>query len=175
MTTAQVPHPVTLMHGLVYTTLQELATKLSHLNTGKALGAGRGKEVMSHLAADEGRHYMFYKGVATAALEQDPSGMIVAIEHEVRTFAMPGTGISGFRRHAYRVAMAGIYDPIIHYERILVPVLLESWKVDKLEGLSGMAEQALEQLMKFLELSKLTAARFAEKRDEKKAKAEAEV
>src|SRR3954454_9235346 len=38
VSTAQVPAPTNAHHGLVYLTLQELATRIAHRNTGKMLG-----------------------------------------------------------------------------------------------------------------------------------------
>ena len=55
-------------------------------------------------------HHLFYRDLASAALEIDPSAMVIAIEHQVRTFEMPGTGIPDFDAHAQRIARAGIYD-----------------------------------------------------------------
>ena len=88
----EVPTPEHPEHGLVYVALQELATRVAHHNTGKLLDDPAGREVMKRVAADENRHYLFYRGLADAAFEIDPSGMMLAVEHEVRTFEMPGTG-----------------------------------------------------------------------------------
>ena len=86
--------------GLVYVALQELATRIAHRNTGKLLGDTAGYDVMARVAADENLHYLFYRDLATAAIERDPSEMVIAVEHEVRTFAMPGSGIVDFDFHA---------------------------------------------------------------------------
>ncbi len=61
-----------------------------------------GYELMARVAADENYHHLFYRDLASAAIELDPSAMVIAIEHEVRTFAMPGTGIPDFDKHAQR-------------------------------------------------------------------------
>src|ERR671910_1291811 len=143
----QVPEPGTPQEGLVYVALQELATRIAHHNTGKMLEDPAGYEVMKRVAADENRHYLFYRDLASAALEIDPSSMVLAIERQVREFEMPGTGIVDFETHARAIAAAGIYDFLIHYEQILLPVVVRHWGVDKLEGLTPEAEKARKSLM----------------------------
>src|SRR6478672_9941686 len=78
--------------GLVYTTLQELATRVAHRNTGELLSDAAGRTVMRRVAADENLHHLFYRDLASAAIDRDPSAMVVAMERVVRNFAMPGTG-----------------------------------------------------------------------------------
>ena len=63
-----------------------------------------GFEIMARVAADENLHFLFYRDLATAALEVDPSGMVLAIERQVRDFEMPGTGIPDFGAHANAIA-----------------------------------------------------------------------
>ncbi|HUS61023.1 MAG TPA: acyl-ACP desaturase, partial [Acidimicrobiales bacterium] len=147
----QVPEPETPHDGMVYVALQELATRISHHNTGKSMNDKAGYEVMKRVAADENRHYLFYRDLATAAIEIDPSGMVLAMERQVRTFEMPGTGILDFERHARAIANAGIYDFEIHHGQILVPVILRHWRLDELEGLTPEAEEARAALVKRIE------------------------
>jgi acyl-[acyl-carrier-protein] desaturase len=142
-----VPHPQTAIRGLVYVTLQELATRISHYNTGKFLTDKFGEDIMKRVAADENLHYLFYRDMATAALELDPSQTVMAIEAEVREFAMPGVGIPDFDAHAKAIAKHQIYDMAIHHEKILVPVVLNIWKVEELTGLSDEAEAARDKLV----------------------------
>ena len=60
----------------------------------------QGAAIMSRVAADENLHHLFYRDLVSAALEIDPSGMVAAIERQVRTFEMPGAGIEDFKTHA---------------------------------------------------------------------------
>ena len=69
----RVPDPVLIEDGIVYVALQELATRIAHHNTGKLCGDPAGYEVMKRIASDENRHHLFYRDLATAALERDPS------------------------------------------------------------------------------------------------------
>jgi len=164
----EVPEPETALDGFAYVALQELATRIAHHNTGKLLGDGdrAGYEVMKKVASDENRHHLFYRDLVTKALELDPSGMVCAIERQVRTFEMPGTGIVDFEVHAKAIAKAGIYDFAIHHDQILVPVVLRHWAIESLEGLTPEAEQARAALVKRIERIGKAGRRFAARRGE---------
>jgi acyl-[acyl-carrier-protein] desaturase len=146
-----VPDPASIADGIVYVALQELATRISHRNTGKLLNDPRGTAIMSRVAADENLHHLFYRDLVSAALEIDPSGMIAAIERQVRTFEMPGAGIEDFKTHARVIADAGVYDFASHHDQILVPVLFKHWQVEQLQNLKSAAEQARERLVKHVD------------------------
>jgi acyl-[acyl-carrier-protein] desaturase len=161
----QVPRPSSLLHGLVYVALQELATRVAHYNTGKQLDDPAGREIMKRVAADENRHYLFYRGLADAAFELDPSGMVLAVEHEVRTFEMPGTGIVDFSHHAKAIARAGIYNFEIHHDQILVPVVLRHWNLEGLTGLSAEAERARDSVLERIERIARAGRRGAARRE----------
>jgi acyl-[acyl-carrier-protein] desaturase len=150
--------------GLVYVTLQELATRIAHRNTGRLLGDEPGAAITARVAADENLHFLFYRDLATAAIEVDPSEVVKGVDREVRSFEMPGTGIAGFGAHAAAIAGAGIYDFSIHYEQILVPVVLRAWRIDQLSGLDGEAEEARDRLMAHLNRVRRVAARQADQR-----------
>jgi acyl-[acyl-carrier-protein] desaturase len=156
-------------NGFAYVALQELATRISHWNTGDRLADPRGKEVMSRVAKDENFHYLFYRDLVAAGLEVDPSTTVEAIAHQVDVFEMPGTGIAGFRAHAQAIANAGIYDLVIHHDKILVPCVLRHWKVDAIEGLSAAAEAAREHLFAQMARLKKVGAHLAEKREARQA------
>jgi acyl-[acyl-carrier-protein] desaturase len=154
------PHPYSAMRGLVYVTLQELATRIAHHNTGKLLEDATGYEVMKRVAADENFHFLFYRDVTSAAIELDPSTAVMAMEAEVTGFAMPGVGIPGFDAHAKAIAGAGIYDFAVHHDQILLPVVLRQWKLEELTGLDDEAERARERVLHFIaRLGKVAARR----------------
>jgi len=158
------PDPPSPQDGFAYLTLQELATRIAHRSTGKMVGDPVGYEVMMRVAADENLHQIFYRDIATAAIEVDPNGMMLAIERQVTEFAMPGVGIPDFGRHAAAIAKAGIYDLEVHYEQILLPVVVRHWDVEHIEGLDAEGEAARERLMARLAKSERVAKRFAERR-----------
>ena len=166
VTTGEVPEPPNVAEALVYVTLQELATRIAHRNTGKVLEDPKGYDVLSRVAADENLHYLFYRDLCSAAIAVDPSALVLGMAAQVPRFQMPGTGIPDFARHARVIANAGIYDLAILYEHVLVPVLLGHWRLMSLEGLSPEAEQAREKVIRHLDRLKRIVARQAARRAE---------
>lgn len=153
-----------LLHTVAYVALQELATRVSHRNTGK-LSADPGLErLLTRVATDENLHMVLYRDLAQAALEVDPTAMLRAILHEVEGFAMPGLGIPGFTRRAAVVARAGIYDLRVHRDDVVAP-LLRYWKVFELEGLPAEAEQVREELVVVLAELDRRVARLTSRRE----------
>ncbi|HEV2808863.1 MAG TPA: acyl-ACP desaturase [Acidimicrobiales bacterium] len=161
----EVPEPESVIDGLVYVTLQELATRISHGNTGRLLEDRRGREIMARVAGDENLHHVFYRDATAAALELDPSGVVMAIDRQVRGFEMPGTGIPNFASHARAIANAGIYDFASHHERILVPVVLGHWHLETIEGLNPDAEKARVRALRHIERIAKAARRVSERRN----------
>ena len=167
------PDPETTAEGFIYLTLQELATRIAHRNTGKLIGDEAGYTVMMRVAADENLHHLFYRDLATAAIQMSPSRMMHAIEHEVLGFAMPGLGIPGFAAHAAAISRLGVYDLAIHHDQILVPMLLRHWQIDKIEGLDADAEQARDRVMARMAKSERVARRLTARREAQAATADA--
>jgi acyl-[acyl-carrier-protein] desaturase len=164
---AKVPEPQTAAETLVYVALQELATRVSHRNTGKLLGDPVGYEVMARVAADENLHYLFYRDLVAEAIALDPSAVVKAIDAQVREFEMPGTGIHNFAARAASIARAGIYDLALHYDQVLVPVVLRHWKLEEIEGLSAEAEEARDRVLHYMRRLESVARRLAERRGAK--------
>jgi acyl-[acyl-carrier-protein] desaturase len=108
---------------MAYAAFQELATRISHRNTGRYFDDPVADKIMVRVAADENLHMMFYRDIVAAALQLDPSATVQAITEEVIGFAMPGVGIQGFTGKALQMAQAGIYDLRIHHDEILWPLL----------------------------------------------------
>ncbi len=144
-------HIPTPLDGLVYVTLQELATRIAHRNTGAVTGDPVAERLLVRVALDENLHFAFYRDLAAAALELDPSGMVRAMHRQVLGFAMPGFELCGFRERAISIAAAGIYDLRIHHQQVLCPVLLRHWRLRELRGLDDDAERARDGVLAFLE------------------------
>jgi acyl-[acyl-carrier-protein] desaturase len=169
ITSAAVPQPASVVDGLVYVTLQELATRISHRNTGRLLADRTGYEIMARVAGDEQLHHVFYRDATTAALEIDPSGVVRAIERQVVGFDMPGTGIANFASHAKAIAKAGIYDFAAHHDHILQPVVIGHWKLETIEGLDADAEAARERTLRHIERVGKAGRRSAARREKRSA------
>jgi acyl-[acyl-carrier-protein] desaturase len=160
----QVPQPASAVDALAYVALQELATRVSHRNTGNMLDDEAGYRVMARVAADENLHYLFYRDLVSAALEVDASEAMLAIERQVRTFEMPGAGIPDFSAHANAIAVAGIYDLALHHDQVLVPVVLRHWAIETLQGLSPEAELARDRTIHHIGRIGRVGRRLAERR-----------
>jgi acyl-[acyl-carrier-protein] desaturase len=136
-------HPAELF---AYTSAQELATRISHRNTGKITEDPTAFELMRHIAADENHHFVFYKGAMAEMLRIKPSMVLEGIYTTFRNFQMPGAGIPGFRRRSIDMALAGVYNLRIHNDQIVKP-LLEQWGIARLSGLTARAAEFQEKLL----------------------------
>jgi acyl-[acyl-carrier protein] desaturase len=162
-------HSQDLVRSLAYVSFQELATRVSHRNTGRITGDQVGDQLLARVAADENLHMIFYRNLLQGALELDPDQTMRAITDVVTTFAMPGTDIAGFQRKAVQMAVAGVYDLRQHRDDVVAPVL-RFWNVFEIEGLSAEGEQARTELADFMEQLEKQALRFEDKRETLKAR-----
>jgi acyl-[acyl-carrier-protein] desaturase len=151
VSTASTPTAPSVPEALVYVTLQELATRIAHGNTGRALEDPAGRAIMTRVAADENLHHLFYRDLVVAVLDVDPAGTVLAIEAQARHFTMPGASIPGFADHAAAIAEAGIYSAAMLHEQVLVPVLLGQWHLDEVRGLSPDAAAARDRTLRFVD------------------------
>ena len=157
-------HPEDMLASLAYVSFQELATRVSHRNTGKVADDPVADQLLARVAADENLHMVFYRNLLGAALELAPNQTMRAITDVVKTFQMPGADIAGFQRKAVEMAIAGVYDIRQHRDDVVSPVL-RYWGVFELEGLDEEGEQARTELADFLAELEKQALRFEEKRD----------
>jgi acyl-[acyl-carrier-protein] desaturase len=143
---------------------QELATRISHRNTGKATGDPIAEQLLARVAADENLHMMFYRNLITAAFDLAPNQAMRAVADVVAGFEMPGANIEGFGRKALSIALAGIYDLRQHRDEVLNPVLRQ-WDVFDRSGLDAEGEKAREELATLMSDLDEQATRFEEKRE----------
>lgn len=158
-----------LLHVCAYVSFQELATRVSHRNTGKVTGDPVAEKLLSRVAMDENLHMVFYRNLVTAALALEPNETMRAITDEVVGFEMPGAIIPGFARKAVTIAKAGIYDLRIHHDDVVMP-LLRHWKIFEIEGLDEEGEKARDELAAAIEALDGAATKFVEQREEAEAK-----
>ena len=162
-------HTQDLVRSLAYVSFQELATRVSHRNTGRLTDDPVADALVAKVAADENLHMIFYRNLLQAAMELDPDHTMRAIADVVATFQMPGTDIAGFQRKAVQMAIAGVYDLRQHRDEVVAPVL-RFWKVFEVEGLGAEGEQARNELAAIMEELEKQALRFEDKRDVLKAR-----
>jgi acyl-[acyl-carrier-protein] desaturase len=158
-----------LLHVCAYVSFQELATRISHRNTGRYTEDPIAEQLLARVAMDENLHMIFYRNLVSAALELAPNETLRAIADEVVGFEMPGSIIPGFARKAVQIARAGIYDLRIHHDDVVMP-LVRQWGVLDLEGLDADGERARHELADFLDALDAQATRFVEQRAEAAAK-----
>lgn len=142
-----------------YTSAQELATRISHRNTGKLTDDPAAFELMKKIAQDENHHFLFYRGMMSAILREAPSIGIQAIHRVLTNFEMPGTSMPRFLRRSIEVAKAGVYNLQVHHDNVLAPLLRE-WQIGDVLGLTPKAQELQEQLMALPEQILQQAERF---------------
>jgi acyl-[acyl-carrier-protein] desaturase len=162
-------HSGELMRSLAYVSFQELATRVSHRNTGKFTNDPMCENLLTRIAADENLHMIFYRNLMDAALNIAPDQAMIAILDVVKNFEMPGANLPGFQRKAVEMAVEGIYDLRSHKDEVVAPVL-RFWHVAEMEGLSAEGEAARTELAEFMEALEKQALRFEDKRDMLKAR-----
>jgi acyl-[acyl-carrier-protein] desaturase len=161
-----------LLHVCAYVSFQELATRVSHRNTGRITGDPVAERLLSRVAKDENLHMIFYRNIMAAALDVCPDEAMEAIRDEVIGFAMPGAGMADFGRNSVIIAKAGIYDLRLHHDEVIMPVL-RHWRVFDRDDIGPRAERARDELAAFLADLDARATRFVEKREHARARATA--
>lgn len=140
--------------AMIYTSFQERATKIAHVNTGK-LAAKAGDDVLSRIcktiAGDEARHEKAYKSFMAKIFEVDPDGAVLAFEAMMKKqITMPALLMddvkneSLFTRFSLITEKMGIYTTFDYAN--IINHLTERWNVASLTGLKDYAAKAQEYL-----------------------------
>lgn len=158
------PYDNDMLHTVAYVSFQELATRISHRNTGKISMDPIAEGMLQRIALDENLHMIFYRNLLGKAIDLEPNAAMRAIADVVSNFAMPGVGMPGFGRKAVQIALAGIYDLKQHVDDVVAPVL-RAWNIFDREDLTGDGAKARDELATFLTKAEDDANRFIEKRD----------
>ncbi|OZF42122.1 acyl-ACP desaturase, partial [Rhodococcus sp. 14-1411-2a] len=154
---------VGLLHSVAYVTFQELATRVSHRNTGKVCDDPIADRMLQRIAADENLHMIFYRNITGAAMDISPDQTLQAVSDIVTNFVMPGAGMPNFRRNGVLMAKHGIYDLRQHLEDVVWPVL-RKWSVFERNDFTARGENKREELAAFLEDLERQATKFEEMR-----------
>ena len=134
-----------LFDSVVYVTFQELATRISHRNTGKACNETVADQLLARVSADENLHMIFYRDVSEAGLEIAPNQAMKSLHRVLRNFKMPGYTVPEFRRKAVIIAVGGVYDPRVHLDDVVMPVL-KKWRIFEREDFTGEAARMRDDL-----------------------------
>lgn len=140
--------------GLIYTSFQERATKISHGNTARLANqygdATLGK-ICAAVTGDESRHEEAYKRFVGKILDEDPAEAVLAFARMMKnTVVMParlmedGEPPTLYERFAEVAQRIGVYT-VRDYAEILEH-LLNYWKIADRSGLTGEAARAQDYL-----------------------------
>ncbi|MEV6972722.1 acyl-ACP desaturase [Kitasatospora sp. NPDC093806] len=151
-----------MLQSVAYVAFQELATRISHRNTGHYAGDPLCDQLLAKIANDENLHMVFYRNLLKAALEIAPDQAMRAIADVVTDFRMPGHGIPGFERAAAQIALGGVYNLRIHHDDVLQPVL-RHLKVMDITDLGPEGARAQQELGVFLDGLNAQAVKFEER------------
>ncbi len=160
----QTPFPNDMLHTVAYVTFQELATRISHRNTGRISNDAICEGMLARVALDENLHMLFYRNLLAEALKLEPNLAMRAITDVLTNFQMPGAGMPGWGRKSVQIALAGIYDLELHLEDVVMPVL-RAWGIFEMTTLTGDGAAARDELSIFLKKSGEEVSTFNEKRE----------
>ena len=150
-----------LFDSVIYVTFQELATRVSHRNTGKACNEEIADQLLARVSADENLHMIFYRDVSEAGFEIAPDQAMHSLHRVLRNFKMPGYTVPEFRRKAVIIAVGGVYDPRIHLDDVVMPVL-KKWRIFEREDFTGEAARMRDDLGKLVEELEEASQKFEE-------------
>jgi acyl-[acyl-carrier-protein] desaturase len=153
-----------MLHTVAYVAFQELATRISHRNTGHHSGDPVCDRMLARIATDENLHMIFYRNLLAKAFELAPDQTMGAVRDVVVDFRMPGHGMPGFERAAAQIAIGGIYNLRIHHDDVLQPVL-RYLKVLEIGGLGPEGLKAQEELGLYMGGLDDQATKFDERRE----------
>ncbi len=154
--------------GLIYTSFQERATKISHRNTGAQaarLGAKKLQKICAVICADEKRHEEAYQMLIAEILKLDPNGAIQTLAKILKsTIVMPSKLVEdGFGNNLFddfsaiaqsiEVYTATDYANILEY-------LVELWSIASVTALTPEAEKAQDYICKLPARYKKLASRY---------------
>ncbi len=144
--------------NFVYTSFQELATYVSHNRVSqlaKNYGAKDLSKMCKMIAGDEMRHHHAYSEFVNRIFEVDPSEMMLAFSHMMKTkIVMPagflresgqkiGEAFEHFSDSAQRI---GVYTAADYVD--ILSKLIDRWNISKIGNLTDEAEKARDYLMK---------------------------
>jgi acyl-[acyl-carrier-protein] desaturase len=127
-----------------------LATRVSHRNTGKACNETVADQLLQRVSADENLHMIFYRDVSAAGFDIAPNQAMHSLHKVLSNFKMPGYTIPDFRRKAVTIASGGVYDPRIHLDDVVMPVL-KKWRIFEREDFTGEAARQRDELATLVE------------------------
>ena len=150
-----------LFDAVMYVSFQELATRVSHRNTGKACNDPVAEQLLARISNDENLHMIFYRDVSAAGLDIAPNQAIKSVHRILSNFRMPGSTVPEFRRKAVVIATGGIYDPRIHLEDVVMQIL-KKWRIFERDDFTGEGARMRDELGMLVADLEQTCVKFEE-------------
>jgi len=156
--------------NFVYTSFQELATYISHINVAqmaKAKGHNALAKMSKVIAGDEMRHHIAYSHFIKEIFKIDPSEMMIAyrdmLKHKIVMPAMylressenQGDMFDKFATVAQRI---GVYTSFDYVD--IIKKLNSLWEIDQIRGLTDEAQKARDYLLKMPKIMSRIAERI---------------
>jgi acyl-[acyl-carrier-protein] desaturase len=137
-------------HGLIYTSFQERATKITHMNTGKLaykVGETALAKICNVIAGEEALHEKAYKYFMGKIFEADPNGAIQAFVTMMKNkIIMPANLMDAGTSNKHYVNYVNITQKIGVYTSYdyagIIDHLVKTWGIDRLSGLNGEGNKA---------------------------------
>lgn len=148
---------------LAYVTVQEVATRVSHRQTGRVCDDPIADAMLRRIAQDENLHAVFYRNVTGAAFDLTPDQTIEAVTKVVKKFDMPSRGMPNWRRNGVLMVKHGIYDLRQHLDEVVRPVL-KAWKVFERNDFTARGDRSRNELGEYLDKLQTDVVRFEERR-----------
>ena len=77
----------------------------------------------------------------------------------LRNFQMPGFQVPEFRRKAVIIAVGGVYDPRIHLDEVVMPVL-KKWRIFERDDFTGEAAELRDDLAVLIKELEMACDKF---------------
>lgn len=148
----------TPFEGMVYTTIQELATQAFYVNVARQADDQDPQLalILRTVAKDETLHYTFYREAVKAHLEINPN-YVWPLADVLMNFSMPGRLMPDFDERQKIIAVGANYG-IAEYYRHVVEVVMRLWDVKNLKPDFPKAQAALDKLNAYVDrLARLSA------------------
>ncbi|MCE2683004.1 MAG: acyl-ACP desaturase [Cryomorphaceae bacterium] len=137
-------------HGLIYTSFQERATKITHVNTGKLAyksGDSALAKICNTIAGEEALHEKAYKFFMGKIFEADPNGGLAAfVAMMKKKIIMPanlmdfGTEKRQYLNYVNITQKIGVYTSFDYAG--IIDHLVKTWRIDELKGLNDEGKRA---------------------------------
>jgi len=137
-------------HGLIYTSFQERATKITHVNTGKLAyksGDSALAKICNTIAGEEALHEKAYKFFMGKIFDSDPNGGLAAfVAMMKKKIIMPanlmdfGTDKRQYLNYVNITQKIGVYTSFDYAG--IIDHLVKTWRIDELKGLNDEGKRA---------------------------------